>query len=88
MKLPGHAGGRGKNRMLRSYQIQHELDNLLTTRDLTQMFRKTSMTISLWRRQRDLPAIVLLFGRRNVVRFVARDVRAWARKNKIPMFKD
>jgi hypothetical protein len=74
--------------MLRSRQIQHQLDNLLTAQDLSRMFRKTSMTISLWRRQRDLPAVVIKFGRRNVVRFVAREVQEWARKNEIPMVKD
>jgi len=74
--------------MPRSHQIQRLLNDLLTTRDLTRMFKKTSMTISLWRRQRGMPAIVLQFGRRNVIRFVARDVQEWARKNKIPIFKD
>ena len=74
--------------MLRSRQIQHQLDSLLTAQDLARMFKRTSMTISLWRRQRDLPAIVMQFGRRNVVRFVARDVQEWARKNKIPMLKN
>lgn len=74
--------------MPRSRQIQQLLDSLLTTYDLARKFKRTSMTISLWRRQRDLPAVVIKFGRRNVIRFVARDVQEWARKNKIPIFKD
>lgn len=64
-----------------SNKLQEQLNSMLTTADLCRMFQKTPMTIHLWRKNKGLPAVVIPGGKRPTVRFVAKDVIRWAKKN-------
>lgn len=72
-----------KKSMLQSATLQATLDALSTTQDLCRMFERTPMTIHLWRKHKDLPAIVIPGESRPTIRFVIGDVLAWAKVNNI-----
>lgn len=63
--------------------LQKSLDQLWTTQDLCSRFASepTAMTIFTWRRDRGLPFIKVPGTKRDTIRFVPNDVKAWARKN-------
>lgn len=69
--------------------LRTELDELWTTQDLIKRFRVTAMTIRQWRQRegRALPALVLKGAGRDAVRFVPREVIAWAEQHKVRMWK-
>lgn len=66
----------------RTRDLQKQMDDLWTTRDLHLIFGREPMTIHLWRRK-GLPAIVIPSDQRPAIRFVPVDVIAWAKKNNI-----
>ena len=76
----GRSGAR-EGLAMRSVQLQQRLDGLLTTEEVAKRFNRSVMTISLWRRQRGLPAIEIPIGRRILTRFIGPDVAYWARRN-------
>jgi hypothetical protein len=66
--------------MNETVRMQQKLDHLWTTQDLCRGFDKEAMTIYLWRKNEDLPAIRIAGDRRDTIRFVPNDVLAWAKR--------
>lgn len=62
-----------------STMLKRALDATWTTRDLERGFRKSAMTIHLWRRRLALPVIVIPGRERPAIRYSPRDVLAWAK---------
>jgi hypothetical protein len=58
------------------------LESTWTTQEIARRFGVTSMTIHLWRRRPDpLPVLEIPGHRRPSIRFVPREVQAWAKRN-------
>lgn len=58
-------------------KLDRLLDGLLTVQDLTAKHKVSEMTIKHWR-QRGMPAIVILGGKKAAnIRFVPHEVKAW-----------
>ena len=66
------------NQALRTAEIQGKIGNLWTVQDFCDHFKVTPMTVHLWRRHRNLPAVVIPGKARPSVRFVPEDVLKWA----------
>jgi hypothetical protein len=64
-------------------KIQAQFNHLWTTQNLCRLFGCTPMTITNWRRNKDLPTIIIPGGLKPTVRFVPQDILRWARRNKI-----
>lgn len=65
-------------------QLQKAFESLWTMQDVKDRFNVTAMTVHNWR-NRDydpLPVLSLAGSERTVLRFVRRDVEAWATRNK------
>lgn len=56
------------------------LDNLLTEEDLSRLFRRSKLTIMLWRKD-GLPYVRIKGSHRDTIRFERTEVMVWARKN-------
>lgn len=67
--------------------IMTQLSSLWTTADLCRLFDRTPMTITLWRRNKNLPTITIPGGLKPTVRFVPADVLAWAKANNIEVHR-
>jgi hypothetical protein len=77
---PTGDGMLGQGRRFRDVsEAQAYFDRLLTIRDLCSRFRVTEMTIQAWRRQQQLPTIVIPGTARPTVRFDPDLVQEWAR---------
>lgn len=65
-------------------QLQKAFESLWTMQDVKDRFSVTAMTVHNWRkREHDpLPVLSLSGAERPVLRFVRRDVEAWASRNK------
>lgn len=70
-----------------SNELQKTLDGLWTTAHLCRLFKRTRMTISLWRRNKSLPAIVIPGDVRPTILFVPSEILAWAAANKINVYR-
>lgn len=66
---------------LEKQQLLKQLAKLWTVQDLKRYLNKSHMTIHNWRRERGLPYIEIKGDIRSTIRFVPREVKAWARKN-------
>jgi len=57
--------------------------DMITTTDVMRLFDVTSMTVLNWRNRATdpLPCIHIPGSRRAAIRFIYRDVRAWAKRN-------
>lgn len=75
---------------MKSKTLQAKLDGLWSVGKLRRLFDVTGMTIHLWhtRQENPLPAIVIKGDGRDAIRFVPDEVRAWARKNGVPMLEE
>lgn len=64
-------------------RLNKELGDLWTMQDICQALRVTPMTVTAWRKQRDLPTVVLPGSLRNAVRFIPEEIAAWAARRNI-----
>jgi hypothetical protein len=62
-----------------THRLQREINELLNVHEVAEMFDRTTMTISLWRRQQNMPTLTMQQGGRTIHRFVPRDVKLWAK---------
>lgn len=62
--------------------LQRQLDRLWTSIDVEKFFNVSPMTVHLWRKKDGLPAVVIKGDKRPSIRFVPKDVQAWARRTK------
>ena len=67
-------------RLTKTKRLQREVDQLLDVHQVARLFGRTTMTISLWRRQQKMPTVTMIKGERTIYRFVPDDVVKWARK--------
>ncbi len=56
------------------------LENLLTTNDLCNLFRRSLMTILIWRKNKGLPYIRIPGSKRDTIRFDQEAVLEWAQR--------
>lgn len=68
-------------------RLETQLQDLWTTNDLCRLFNRTAMTITLWRRHKNLPTIIIPGGLRPNVRFRPKDVLKWAEDNNIEVHR-
>lgn len=72
-----------QNELIDSASLQKTLSKLLTSNDLCKMFQVTPMTIHTWRKDRNLPTLVISGGQdgsdRAAIRFHPDDIRQWAK---------
>lgn len=60
---------------------------LLTTADLCRLFKRAPLTIRHWREKKDLPYVRIPGHARDTIRFVRKDVLAWAKRLGKEVFK-
>jgi hypothetical protein len=67
-------------RLTQTQRLQRQLDDLLDVHQCADLFDRTPMTISLWRRYYHMPTVVVnQQGARAIHRFVREDVKRWAK---------
>lgn len=71
---------------MNSKALERALRDCWTVSDLQKRFRKSGMTIHLWRVNRGLPAVVIEGSGRAAIRFIPEEVRAWAEKMEQKMY--
>lgn len=62
-------------------RLQDELDNAFTLKQVCEVFGVCPMTIHHWRRDKDLPVLVIRGDGRDAIRVLPEDLREWAKKH-------
>jgi hypothetical protein len=62
------------------------LDQYVTVGRLCAMFKRSALTIAVWRETKGLPYVEIPGDDRPAIRFDLPDVLKWAKKNKIRVF--
>lgn len=63
--------------------IMQTLRDLWTIEDVCERLSRTPVTIATWRRERNLPTVIIPGSLRPTIRFVPEEVTAWAKENGI-----
>lgn len=62
-------------------RLQQELDNAFTLKQVCDVFGVCPMTIHHWRRDKDLPVLVIRGDGRDAIRVLPEDLREWAKRH-------
>lgn len=64
-------------------KLNRELGDLWTVGDLCNALKITPMTVAAWRRERDLPTVILPGSLRNAIRFIPEEIEGWAARRNL-----
>jgi hypothetical protein len=62
-------------------QLNKQFRDLWTVNDLCVVLSVTPMTVHAWRKNKDLPTVILPGNMRDTIRFVPEEIETWAQKN-------
>lgn len=71
-----------------SRRLQRLLKRCWTIQEVSQLFQVSRMTIHNWRATKGFPDVVITGDARPALRFVPKDVLAWAKKNNVTTHQD